>query len=290
MRSRNLKYALVLFCCLLAVGAVASAAGKKSDKPFADQDHVVYTMPRGVEPPQSSPLSKANLSYHGGPTITSAKVVLIFWGPSFNNAASPDFSYARTLQAYRNQLGTTGEYNTISQYSGIQLTNLGAGTADWFDTSTPPTNVTDSVVRIKVNQYLQTYPYDPSTIYEVVLPRTSYSSSGFSTSCGGPTLGYCAYHGWMDNGSSAIIYAVLPSQSCSGCRTSGFTDVEDMEHFVCHETRSAVTNPTGTGWSDSSGNEADDKCTWSPTPFRGTNGYVYQYEWSNVNGACIRTR
>ena len=58
--------------------------------------------------------------------IVSAKVVFIFWGPNFNNAASTDYSYARTLQAFRNQFGTTGEYNTITQYSGILLSNLGS--------------------------------------------------------------------------------------------------------------------------------------------------------------------
>jgi hypothetical protein len=286
-----LKYALALSCGLAAVAASAATLEEKemARGPWADADHVVYTPAKGVQSPLSI-FNKANISYHGGPTITSAKVVFIFWGPTFNNAASPDFSYARTLQSYRNQFGTTGEYNTITQYSGIQLANLGSGTADLFDTSTPPTNVTDSSVRSKVNSYISTHGFNSSTIYEVVIPRTSYSSSGSSTSCGGPGLAYCAYHSWIGSGSSATKYSIQPYPSCTGCQVSGFSDVEDQEHFVCHETREAVTDPTGTGWFDSSGAEADDKCAWSPTPFRGTNGYAYQYEWSNANGGCIRTR
>jgi hypothetical protein len=51
-----------------------------------------------------------------------------------------------------------------------------------------------------------------------------------------------------------------------------------------------VTDPTGSTWFDSSGQEADDKCAWSPTPFIGTGGYAYQYEWSNASRACVRTR
>src|SRR6185295_7867445 len=98
-----------------------------------------------------------NLVYYNGPTFTSAKVVLIFWGPTFANAASSDHTYATTLQAFRNQFGTTGEYNTITQYSGIQLANLGSGSGDWFDTSTPPTRVTDANVQAEVNRYLQTH-------------------------------------------------------------------------------------------------------------------------------------
>jgi hypothetical protein len=56
---------------------------------------------------------------------------------------------------------------------------------------------------------------------------------------------------------------------------------------VTHETREAVTDPTGTAWYDINGAEADDKCAWSPPPFFGTGGYGYQYEWSNKAGACI---
>jgi hypothetical protein len=282
MSIRGLKYAFAtLSCGLLAVAANAQNEGNH---------RIVYT------PTNDAIVAKAgNITNHGGTVITSAKVVFIFWGPSFNNAASADFSYARTLQAYRNQFGTTGEYNTITQYSGsngtVALTNLGSGTADLFDTSTPPTNVTDSSVRSKVTSYTSSHGgNNTSTIYEVVIPRTSYSSSGSSTSCGGPGLAYCAYHSWIGSGSSATKYSIQPYPSCSGCQVSGFSDVQDQEHFVCHETRETVTDPTGTTWFDSSGAEADDKCAWSPTPFIGTGGYAYQYEWSNANGGCIRTR
>jgi hypothetical protein len=240
-----------------------------------------------------------NLIYHsGGRVITSAKVVFIFWGPSFNNAASPDYQYARTLIAFRNQFGTTPEYNTITQYyqnlgSGnqfIQLSNLGSGTADWFDTSTPPTNVTDSAVQSKVRSYLTTHAVNYSTIYEVFIPSSSYSSDGTSTSCGGPSLSYCAYHGYYGSGSTAVKYSIEPYPSCGGCKVSGWTDVQNQEHFVTHETREAVTDPLLNAWYDSVGYEADDKCAWSPTPFIGTGGYAYQYEWSNAAGACVKTR
>ena len=286
MSLKALKSVLALSCCLSAVAASAATEGR-AEKRFADADHVIYTPARGTIVPKAG----QNLSYHGGPVITSAKVVFIFWGPSFNNAASPDYQYARTLQAFRNQFGTTPEYNTITQYSGILLSNLGTGTADWFDTSTPPTNVTDSIVQSKVQAYLAANGgNNASTVYEVVIPSSSYSSSGSSTSCGGPSLAYCAYHGWIGSGSSAVKYSIEPYPSCSGCKVSGWSDVQNQEHFVCHETREAVTDPTGTGWWDNAGNEADDKCAWSPTPFIGTGGYAYQYEWSNATRSCVKTR
>jgi hypothetical protein len=285
MKTGALKYALALSCGLLAVTVNAGAEEKAARKPAEPEAQVIYAPARGVVIPKAG-----NLINHGGPTLTSAKVVFIFWGPSFANAASPDHTYATTLQAFRNQFGTTGEYNVITQYSGIQLANLGSGTPDMFDTSTPPTNVTDSAVRSEVNKYLASNAFNNSTIYEVVIPSSSYSSNGSSTSCGGPHLAYCAYHSHFSSSGHDVKYSIEPYPSCSGCSVSGWSAVQNQEHFVCHETREAVTDPDLNAWFDSSGNEADDKCAWSPTPFIGTNGYSYQYEWSNLLSACVRTR
>jgi hypothetical protein len=284
MRIRGLKYVLALSCVLLTVPASAANL-ERAQKPSVGADHIIiYTPARGVAVPKAG---GQNIKYHGGPTITSAKVVLIFWGPSFTGA---DAAYAATLQAFRDQFGTTPEYNVITQYSGIQQSNLGFGTTgDWFDTSTPPTNVTDAIVQGEVNAYLATHAFDASTVYEVFIPSTSYSSSGSSTSCGGPNLQYCAYHSWIGSGTNAIKYSIEPYPSCGGCSVSGWTAVQNQEHFVCHETREAVTDPTGLGWWDNRGFEADDKCAWSPTPFFGTGGYGYQYEWSNLAHGCVQS-
>jgi hypothetical protein len=214
---------------------------------------VGVTPPRGFHPKVST--AGTAVTNHGGPVITAAHVVYIFWGPSFANAASPDHTYATTLQAYRNQFGTTPEYNVITQYSGsngtVGLTNLAGGTPDWFDTSTPPANVTDAIAQSEVNTYLASHAFDANAIYEVVLPGSSYSSMGGGTSCGGPALSYCAYHGAIGGGTSAIKYSVQPYPSCVQCQVAGWSAAQNQEHFVCHETREAVTDPiVGTGWTD----------------------------------------
>jgi hypothetical protein len=236
--------------------------------------------------------------YHNGPVIPSAKVVLIFWGPTFANAGSADNVYATTIQAFRNQYGTNSEYNVITQYyqivGGVQtfiaLSNLASGTADMFDTSAPPTNVSDSAVQGEVAKYLTTHTFNASTIYEVVIPSTSYSSFSGEDSCGGPNLSYCAYHSSYSSGSNNVIYAIEPYPSCSGCQWPGWTNAQNEEHFVTHETREAVTDPLGTGWwFSASGNELDDQCAWSPSPFL-SGGYGYQDEFSNASHACVQTR
>ncbi len=286
---RSLLLGLAAFLALAALAGAQALSSRPRSGP-----HVLPA--RGIQRDRGSLNLKSgtNLFYHGGPVIPSAHVVFIFWGPSFSNAASPDYSYAQTLQSFRNQFGTTFEYNTITQYSGfngfVTLTNLAAGPPDWFDSSTPPANVTDALAQGEVNTYLATHYFDSSAIYEVVLPSASYSSysspSGTLTSCGGPSLGYCAYHYYYTSGTNVVIYSVQPYASCSACHSGGWTAAQNQEHFVTHETREAVTDPQINAWLDANEQEADDKCVWSPSPFFGTGGYGYQYEWSNALNGC----
>jgi hypothetical protein len=241
--------------------------------------------------------SSGNIVYHsGGKVIRNAHVVMIFWG-SFPSG------YTTAMQNFRNQFGTTGEYNTITQYTGIDdatgssgaiaLSNLAGSTSlDYFDTSTPPVNCTDAVVQAEVKKVIAAQgKTDYSAIYEVFIPSGSYSSDGSSTSCGGPNLAYCAYHyNYTDGAGKHVKYSIEPWAGCSGCSVSGWNTSQNQEHFVCHETREAVTDALGNAWFDRRGAEADDKCAWSPAPFIGTGGYSYQYEWSNANGGCVKTR
>ena len=234
----------------------------------------------------------ANISYHNGPVLHQAKVVPIFWGSSttWGTNGSPS-ALAQTEIGFLTQFGTNGEYNVVTQYydtgGSVQLSNLTS--TYWIDNSAPPTNVTDAVVQAEVVKAIGAVGIDPSAIYEVLLPPTSYASFGTYTSCGGPNLTFCAYHGNFSSGGTDVKYASLPYPSCGGCQWPGWTPAQNFQHFVCHETREAVTDPDGNAWFDRQGNEADDKCAWSPSPFL-MNGYGYQYEWSNVSGGCGQSR
>ena len=232
------------------------------------------------------------LSYHNGPVLHQAKVLPVFWGPSatWGTNGSPS-ALAQAILNFFAQFGTTGEYNVITQYydfgGSIQLSNL--GTVYWIDNATPPTNVTDASLQSEVVNAIGHVGLDASTVYEVFLPPTSYASFSTYDSCGGPNLTFCAYHGNFSYAGIDVKYSSMPYPSCGGCQWPGWTVAQNFDHFASHETREAVTDPDGTAWFDRQGNEADDKCAWSPSPFL-ANGYGYQYEWSNVAGGCVQSR
>jgi hypothetical protein len=285
---------------LLAVfGFLALAAPGLAQNRIVDENgstlHVFRPKDFSLLAPNPLPNARGNnLINHGGPTIKNAKVSLIFWGPSFasGGVGQTPGPIANELLAMVGQFGTTPEYNTITQYSGIQQSALGA--AYWIDPSNPPhTSVTDTDLHNEVNNYINTVlggAIDTSTVYEVFLPSGYYSTSGGSTSCGGPNLQYCAYHSHFSSGGKDVKYGSMPYPSCSGCQWTGWTTQENFEHFICHETREAVTDEDLNAWYDRTGAEADDKCAWSPSPFLGTGGYGYQYEWSNADKKCVKTK
>jgi hypothetical protein len=68
---------------------------------------------------------------------------------------------------------------------------------------------------------------------------------------------------------------------------SGWSDVQNLERLVFGVIADAVTDPVNGWWDGVTGEEVADKCAWSPAPFIGTNGYAYQYIWSNADNACI---
>src|SRR5215468_3124944 len=173
------------------------------------------------------------------------------------------------MTAFFGQFGTSPQYNVITQYydlsGSVALSNLSA--AYWIDNSTPPTSVTDADVQNEVKKAVGQVGLDASTVYEVFLPPSSYATYGSWNSCGGPNLQFCAYHSNFTSGGVDIKYASMPYPSCGGCQWTGFTDAQNFDHFATHETREAVTDADGTAWFDRQGNEADDKCAWSPAPF-----------------------
>ncbi|HEX4439935.1 MAG TPA: hypothetical protein VH854_07670 [Thermoanaerobaculia bacterium] len=282
---------------LAILGLVAIAAPASAQRVRDENGSVLHLYPDRAHAQEAHDAKQArpggggqNLVNHGGPVLASAKVVSIFWGPSWGNPSNQTLgTTASHITGFFGNFGSTGEWKTIDQY-GAHPTSL--SNAYWIDANNPPhTAVTDTDVQNEVLNYLNSHSLlpDDSTVYEVFIPNGYYSKSGNSNSCGGPNLQYCAYHGNFTGLGHDIKYSSMPYPSCGGCQATGFTVEQNLDHFSCHETREAASDPDLNAWYDRRGNEADDKCAWSPAPFIDA-GFGYQWEWSNANGACVKTK
>ncbi|MDE2084144.1 MAG: hypothetical protein KGI64_04705, partial [Xanthomonadaceae bacterium] len=111
------------------------------------------------------------------------------------------------------------------------------------------------------------------------------------TSTGAGHVSYCAWHSWgsCSNGAPVQV-AYMPNISgVSGCNPNSTVSGQSeglaaLANVTSHEYSEAITDPRGTGWTDSSGAENGDKCAWSfHNNVTFSNGSVWklQMEWSN---------
>jgi hypothetical protein len=238
------------------------------------------------------------LNDHGGPVITDAKVVFIFWGWSSKTTDS----YITDIVAFRNSAnGLVSHMGMLRQYRNAGSSSVVGSQRDVYDAVAPPTlRVTDAMVQAKVAASCVSLRGGcrTDTIYEVLIPSGYFSDDGSGfTSCGGPNLAYCAYHFFGDgvNLDSSIKYSIEPYPSCFGCTgLPNWTAANDQQHFIVHETREATSDEFLDAWYDNKGFEADDKCAWGRnlqflfdevTP-DGT--FAYQMEYSNEDKGCVK--
>ena len=122
-----------------------------------------------------------DISYHGGPVIVSAKHVSIFWGSSWADGSGNLNAVASEMLGFFAQFGSSGEYKTIKQYSGIQATNL--TNTFWWDSSAPPTNVTDTAIRNEVIRYFTNGGGSPDASTQTASGPAGSSSRSRRSSC-----------------------------------------------------------------------------------------------------------
>jgi hypothetical protein len=119
---------------------------------------------------------------------------------------------------------------------------------------------------------------------------------------------FCAYHSDFTNSSNEdVIYANEPYEGPPGGCTDGsqgFPNDPDSDttiNTISHEHNESITDPLGTGWLTSDGNEDGDLCAYGfGHALGGTEGvdaynqainthhYDLQQEWSNAVNGCIQ--
>ena len=142
-------------------------------------------------------------------------------------------------------------------------------------------------------------------VYFLVTPRGLGSCMGTTpdTGCslGGSENGYCGYHSTTADG--LIHYAIIPYNAIRGhCQSNNprpnASTADPTLSTIAHELAEAVTDPDGSAWTDSGGEEIADLCISTFGPVIGGSGnrryneningghYYLQELWSNAVGRC----
>jgi len=324
----RLTLLLVVVAASLAIPSTASAH-HVTHSPKGKFLGVVH---RGHHQSASFLLSGGNLVNHGGPVMPNTDVYAVYWDPS---GAAFSSGYKQLVDNYFQNVaadsGTTSNvFSAVNQY-GTSYNAAYKGEID--DTQPYPANpggdcaaqtqcFSDAQLQAEVKRLIANppagmmLPTGDSTIYFVMTPKgvNSCFNDG-SGSCSWNS--YCAYHsssGWNNaSGSpSDVLYANMPYADVSGCTTPSNpngSDADPLIDVLSHEHIEAITDPNGTAWWDSSGNEIGDKCAWTWGPSLGSTAfgsydqqigtiggagtgkafgtYQMQEEWSNQTSSCV---
>lgn len=216
----------------------------------------------------------ADMTLHGGNVLITPSSYSIFWGSYGTDIQSGmaaffgGFSGSSIANASDEYYGTTNGYVSGKSVNG----------AVYSDTNPPKRALTTSGAVAEVCKVTNNNP-DPNGVYFIF------------TSTGAGHVSYCAWHSWgsCSNGAQVQV-AYMPNISgVSGCNPNSTVAGQSeglaaLANVTSHEYSEAITDPRGTGWTDSSGAENGDKCAWSfHNNVNFSNGSVWklQMEWSN---------
>ena len=227
-----------------------------------------------------APVAAPNLSYRGGPLLTSVQVFLFFWGDAWQQ--EPVARLMRQLNEFFEYALTSPLIDQLGEYS-VPDYRIGRGTRSGAIalTTAPPSNVQDADIQQLIKEEIASDPAvaqpTPNSLYFVFLPPGVTVGLDGASSC----VNFCGYHNSIDG---QVFYAVMPYPDCSGC-VDGKGVLDAMTSTGSHELCEAITDPIpGGGWYDSANGEIGDICAWQTKQL---GPYTVQLEWSNQQGRCV---
>ena len=232
------------------------------------------------------------LSYWGGQTIYAATEIPLYLNCPANNEScwgkpaefEADLQSSTLIHVADQYIkpASGGVYApTSSFYHGSSSTNLAyADILSWVHALAVASGGT------AVNSH--------SRIYHVFLNKgteTCYDSKDCYSPTRPAVFTFCAYHASHNFSDVGLVrFTVEPYQNVTGCQVNNsLTDSTD--NVLSHEIFETITDPDGTAWYDSAGEEIGDKCAWTTVGrvLLNKNYYNIQKEWSNKSGACSTT-
>ena len=234
---------------------------------------------------------------HGGPIMPSIEIYNIFWVGALRGGGTAtltahyetvadDFAtdYAgHSIDSILTQYNQTSPSNTIhglstagagGSYAGSYIDTDAFPASGCTDSRTPKDCITDAQLRTEITKVMAAKGWTGglNKIY-LVYTGSGQGSCFDATSSSCAYTDYCAYHSSIGSGSTAVIYGnepyAVPNACQGGTSPTGDPAADAAVSVASHETSEATTDPFGTTWWDSSGNEIGDKCAWN----YGTNSY-----------------
>jgi hypothetical protein len=260
-----------------------------------------------------------NLVYHNGPVMHTNKVYAIYWVPSNYTV---DSGYESLINRFFGDVAadsgkTSNVYYSDTQYydaaGNIAYASSFAGST--VDTDALPVSgcsdsytsacVTDAQLQTEIKNVIASrgWAANPTTEFFMFTAKGIGSCYG-SGECSFSQ--YCAYHSNIGTGSNEVVYANMPyadtvPAACDAGQHPNNDDADATINVTSHEHNESITDPLGTAWYDSQGNEDGDKCAWTFGTALGSTAYgqynqlidghpyYLQREWSNHSSGCVLT-
>lgn len=251
-----------------------------------DQADVIRIVPTydtsaGVTAAPLTAPSGANLTYRGGPLLTSVEVFTLFWGSAWQS--SPQSDLVGTMNQFFDYVVASPLLDQLAEYgvSGQSIqhgSRIGTLTLTMAD---PAAVIVDGDIQQMLQTQIPSNTAVPqpgaNSLYFIFLAPGVTVSLGGGSSCSQ----FCGYH---DAINGQIFYAVMPYADCDPCR-GGLALLDVMTSTSSHELCEAITDPVpGQGWYDDANGEIGDICAWQTKQL---GQYVVQLEWSNAAGSCV---
>jgi hypothetical protein len=270
----------LVFCSMVFSQATLWAAtSDEAETMHGAPEPKIFRTRQASRPLASSP----QLSYHDGPVIHSARTYVIFWGHEWNNSSFAGDKITG-LDRFFGGFGGSRYANTSTEYSDSSgaITSNAAYQGHVMDVSAAPQRAAKTSQIIAEACKMSSNNPDPDGVYFVYT----------STKAG--NVNYCAWHSWGNCSNGAKIQvAYMPNlDGIVGCdpqdNASGNSQgLAALANVTGHELVEAITDPRGSAWYDSSGQENADKCAWSFPPGDGLSTlydgskFKIQMTWSN---------
>jgi hypothetical protein len=215
----------------------------------------------------STGVATPNMTYHGGPLITTPIVYLIWYG-NWNQANGADTPAAQAVvRDFVRSVGGSPYYllNTTASAGGTTITGGVTFGGETTDTGSQGTSLTDARVLSVVTSAISSgrLPFNSRGVYFVLTSSNVSETSGFCSQ-------YCGWHTAANTAVGHVRYSFVGNaarclNACSAQTNSpnGIAGADAMVSIVAHELEEANTDPDLNAWFDSNGAENADKCAWT---------------------------